>query len=215
MSGGPNNFPALSSNSRGFTWSNLWTTAAPSILLGSPWNYAQFVSLVVSFCLHYFSALSEYYSGKRTNWNLPSVSGGLTCNDLWTNAAPSILLGSPWNYAQNVRLIVSFRLHYFSALSEQHSGKRTNSKFRSMSGGGTSNLCFVYRGQTKHYVHNVFCAEDKKTLRLRCCMCRGFTNITFTVFLCRGHKKTLRLLCRGQTTNPFIVFFCAGDPTKT
>jgi hypothetical protein len=42
-------------------------------------------------------------------------------------------------YPQYVRLVVSFQLHYFAALSEHHSGKRTNSNFRSMSGGGTSN----------------------------------------------------------------------------
>jgi hypothetical protein len=39
--------------------------------------------------------------------------------------------------AQDVRLIVSFQLHYFPALSEHHSGKKiTNSNFRSMFGRG-------------------------------------------------------------------------------
>jgi hypothetical protein len=42
--------------------------------------------------------------------------------------------------AQDVRLIVSFQLHYFPALSEHHSGKITNSNFRSMSGRATYNF---------------------------------------------------------------------------
>jgi hypothetical protein len=51
-------------------------TTAPSYLLGSSLNMVQNVSLGVSFCLHYFSASSEYFLPKELSQNFAPIPGG-------------------------------------------------------------------------------------------------------------------------------------------